>query len=179
MNSVEDGLIPRILRHEIGAWDDFLVRFAPRLIQVLDQFDPAPLPNSQRGIQRLAGFLHELTRNNFELLGRFDGSSGLDAWLIGLAHRYIRARVSQQSQGGYLLEQDQLRRLVRETPSILDDLPPAQSQVLALKLIDGLSHLEISARLKIPTDRVPKLVHRGLDALSLKLQQSPTKGIGE
>jgi hypothetical protein len=34
MNSVEDGLIPRILRHEIGAWDDFLVRFAPRLIQV-------------------------------------------------------------------------------------------------------------------------------------------------
>lgn len=179
MNSTEDGLIPRILRHEIGAWDDFLVRFGPRLIQVLDQFDPSPPPHAPRGIQRLAGFLYELTRDDFELLGRFDGSSGLDAWLIGLAHRYVRARVSQQSHGEHLLEQDQLRRLVREKPSILDDLPPAQSQVLALKLVDGLSHLEISTRLKIPADRVPKLIHRGLDALSLKLQKSAAKGTRE
>lgn len=179
MNSIEDGLIPRILHHEVGAWDDFLVLFGPRLIQVLNQFDPSPPPHAPRGIHRLAGFLHELTRDDFELLSRFDGSSGLEAWLVGLAHRYVRARASQQSQGEHLLEQDQLRRLVRANPSVLDDLPPAQSQVLALKLLDGLSHLEISTRLKIPADRVPKLIHRGLDALSIKLQKSPAKGTRE
>ncbi len=179
MVTVENSLIPGIIHGEPGAWEAFVVQFGPRLMQVFNQLDPIPGSWEAAGVNRLAGFLHELTRDDFELLSRFDGSSSLDGWLIGLAHRYVRALAVKRDHPPSIYDFETLRQMVRENPEILEELVPAQNQVLALKLVDGLSHLEISMRLKIPADRIPKLIHRGLVSLSATLQQKSARGSRE
>ncbi len=175
MVATDNDLIPGIIHGEPGAWEAFVYQFGPRLMQVLNQMDPMPGFGEAALVNRLAGFLHELTREDFELLSRFDGSSSLEVWLIGLAHRYVRALALKRQQPPVNIEFETLRKRVRENPEILEDLVPAQSQVLALKWVDGLSHLEISLRLKVPADRIPKLIHRGLVSLSAILHQKAAK----
>ncbi len=179
MVTADNDLIPGIIHGEPGAWEAFVIRFGPWLMQVLNQLDPIEGSGEAAGVNRLAGFFHELTREDFQLFSRFDGSSRLDVWLIGLSHRYIRALAGKRVQPPLPFEFETIRRRVRENPELLQDLPSDQSQVLAHKLVDGLSQLEISMRLKIPADRIPKLIHRGLNSLSKTLSEKSARGTRE
>jgi RNA polymerase sigma factor (sigma-70 family) len=79
--------------------------------------------------------------------------------------------VSRDGTGGPAeeLDQDRLRRVLRD---LLDELPPAQAEVLAEHVIMGYTTEETAAMLSIPVNTVRSRLQRALVALRDRIRRN-------
>jgi RNA polymerase sigma-70 factor (ECF subfamily) len=78
------------------------------------------------------------------------------------------------------LERLELGEEARGAEAALSALPRAQREVLRLAIVDGLTHVEIAARTRLPLGTVKSHLRRGLERVRARLARvaHPTSGEG-
>jgi RNA polymerase sigma-70 factor (ECF subfamily) len=120
----------------------------------------------------------------YRLLNRYDPTRGsIDAWIFGIARneiaRYRRAAYRSPTQ--VILDENmasldahpeldiQRRERAKEVLASLENLPPRDQEVIALKYGAGLSHTEIATMVGTSENNVAVILHRALQKLKQTL----------
>lgn len=160
-------LVQRCMRKQPEAWREFFIRFGPHIATSLVGFaDVHGKALSVEQTQELVGtFVSELVRDKCDLLARYDGSTRLEVWLVGLAYRFHEATMAQAMEKGAVKGAAAIAQAIKKNPKILEELPPRLAEILKWRVIDNQSHLELANKLKIPVARVPRLIQNGFERL--------------
>lgn len=169
-------LIPRIAAGDRAAFRRVYDLRAPRLYAVALRITrQGPLASDA---------VHDAFLQLWRNAGRFDlGRGNPEAWLVSLvryraldiARRRLREVSDEDVPEAIDEDPDPLQRLAasRDAAALhacLQQLEADRRKLLALAFIDGLSHGEVAARLKLPLGTVKSWIRRSLQALRLCLE---------
>lgn len=169
-------LIAAVAAGDDAAFEQIYARRAPRLFGIALRITRQP-PLAADAVQE--AFL-ELWRN----AGRFDTRRGdPDVWLASLVRyraldmtRRLGREVSDEGIPEAVdTEPDALARMEVSSESAalracLDKLEPERRTLLSLAFLDGLSHSELAARLRVPIGSVKSWIRRSLKSLRVCLE---------
>lgn len=164
-------LVHRCMRKQPEAWREFVIRFGPRIATSLVGFAEVhgKILTQDQTQEMVGAFVNELIRDKCDLLSRYDGSTRLEVWLVGLAYRFHEASMAQAMEKGAVRGAAAISQAIKKNPKILDELPPRLAEIMKWRVIDNQTHLELANKLKIPVARVPKLIQNGFERLGRAL----------
>jgi RNA polymerase sigma-70 factor, ECF subfamily len=173
LSDLDRTLLNRCLAGAEGAWQDFLDRYLPLLIHVVNstarlRFEK--LPDQWRD-DLVAEVLLVLVDKDFEVLRQFQGQSSLGTYLVVIARRVAARKIIKIRQLNFksvpvtsepaltddiavILEHaDQIQEL-------LGKLPEREAQAIRLFHLEHQSYAEIGKHLGIPENTVGPLLSR-------------------
>ena len=173
LSDLDRTLLNRCLAGASGAWEDFLDRYLPVLVHVVNEtaklrFDR--LPDQWRD-DVVAEVLLTLVDNQFEVLRQFQGQSSLGTYLVVVARRVAVRKIGKlrrlntativsepasSTDHGIedLLEQSE------QVQHLLGKLPDTEAQVIRMFHLEHRSYAEISSQMGIPENTVGPLLSR-------------------
>lgn len=176
LQDLDRQLLERCLRHESGAWNDFVDRYMGLIYHVIHHVAHArSLVLSEADVEDVAAevFL-AIVEDDYAVLRRFAGKSSLPTYLTVVARRICineaikrarearlghasahRAAMSHENDDEHepILAADEVRR-------ILDDLPTQDAEVIRLYHLKSMSYREIGKKLGIPENSVGPILAR-------------------
>lgn len=171
-------LLTHCLRHEPGAWNDFIDRYLGLIDHVVQSTAHLRgMTLRPQDVEDLvAEILAQIVAKDYAVLRRFRGRSSLAAYLTVIARRicvhalaeHAAVRQVQRPAPPRLAETTEDRRppagdglaLFEQVQQLLGKLPPRERQVVRLFYLEGKSYEEISQDLGIPVNTVGSILTR-------------------
>jgi RNA polymerase sigma-70 factor (ECF subfamily) len=167
----EVAFVRQVLHNDRSASDAFVARLAcvPRMLAIRNHKLGRPLTDEELDDVAQDAFVVVLRR-----LGDYRPVAPLESWMHGiccfLLREAVRRKHRERCRAAAL--DDDTAGSERAVPSLLGDsaeaqnllahLPVVEAQVLALKHLDGLTFVEVGARLRISPNTAKTLYYRGL-----------------
>jgi len=187
MGSRELTLLERVARGDAGAVQVLVERYTPVVWSIARR---------QLGSQCAEDVLQEVFLALWKNAGRFDPElSSEAAFVTTVARRRVidqrrregRAPLEELIEDPCAAPDPELERIdlgeeARAAEAVLETLPKKQREVLRLAIVDGMTHVEIAARLALPLGTVKSHVRRGLErvrgALARHSDEKPASSPG-
>jgi RNA polymerase sigma-70 factor, ECF subfamily len=187
---VDRGLIQRCLKHQPGAWNDFVDRFLGLIYHVVHHTSylrSFPLPPED--VEDVAAeTLLQIVADDYAVLRQFRGQSSLATYLTVIARRICvqeltrRSAVREAHAGAnaraaepeikHASEPRSLERL-EEVQKLLGKLPAREREVVRLSYLEGRSYEEISTELNIPVNSIGPILSRARQRLRKGVKHLP------
>jgi RNA polymerase sigma-70 factor (ECF subfamily) len=170
-------LLDRCLDRAPMAWEDFVDRFLPLVLQVVQHtgFHMGIRLDSSQQEDLVADVFVALVQDDFQALRRFRKESSFATYLTVIARRVVARRVSRyipESTGGaelahQLITEDGVELVENrdQLENLLQRLDPSEAVLLRCFHIEGLSYSEIQQRLGIPENSIGPSLHRARNSL--------------
>ena len=192
VNSSDRILLERCLKHELGAWNDFVDRYLGLIYHVVHH--TAHLRSVVLGPEDVedvaAEVLLQMVANDYTVFRQFHGRSSLATYLAVIARRICIHELTRRAAGQETAAKLNNRPApsAREVPpkaqvglesleevhKILRKLPTRERQVVRLFYIEGRSYEEISTQLHIPVNTIGPILSRARRKLRKDVQRPPT-----
>lgn len=188
LRDIDRQLIDRCLRHEPGAWNDFVDRYMGLIYHVIHHVAHArSLILSDADIEDVAAEIFlAIVDDNYGVLRRFNGMSALPTYLTVIARRICVKEVIKRQREALLghttahrasLEDDNDDRgfepimAAEEVQKLLDDLPEREAEILRLYHLKSLNYRQISKQLGIPENSIGPILARGRELARRSAEQ--------
>src|SRR5262245_30425646 len=189
LTSVDRSLVQRCLKHEVGAWNDFVDRFLGLVYHTIQYtchlrsvaLDPEDVEDLA------AEVLLQIVANDYAVLRQFRGNSSLATYLTVIARRIavnqLARRLAARDVQPPAVNNDQqepeaedhasgLERL-EEVERLLSKLPGREREVVRLHYIEGRTYEEISTELNIPVNTIGPVLSRARKKLRADARGTP------
>jgi RNA polymerase sigma-70 factor, ECF subfamily len=179
LSSLDRTILQRCLSHSEGAWEEFISRFLPLLVHVVNQTGRqrfGQFPDAWRD-DLVAEVLLALVKDDFLVLRRFRGNSSLGTYLVVVARRVAARKLNKmrRSAGHRSIEtvepvqqsddgQVQLDN-TEQIEGLLQRLPEPEAKAIRLFHLEHCSYSEIGSHLGIPENSVGPLLTRARNRL--------------
>jgi RNA polymerase sigma-70 factor (ECF subfamily) len=204
LTAVDRALVQRCLKHQPGAWNDFVDRFLGLVYHVVHHtayLRSSPLrPEDTEDV--VAEVLLQFVANDYAVLRQFRGQSSLATYLTVIARRICvhelarRAGVREvqvQTNGvGHEAEPEDTGKAqvglesLEEVQKLLSKLSSREREVVRLCYLEGRSYEEISAELHIPVNSIGPILSRARKRLQKdvkgavrRIQSKPVESPGK
>jgi len=191
LTAVDRLLLKRCLKHEPGAWREFVDRFLGLIYHVIHVTAHARgLTMSPQDVEDLAAeIMAKIVAKEYAVLRHFKGRSSLASYLTVISrriclHELASRAAERQVQPVPTNELD--HRPAEETPksaasvdkleevqALLGKLPPRERQVVRMFYIEGKTYDEISEQLDMPTNSIGPILSRARSRLRADESSSP------
>jgi len=190
LTAVDRALLQRCLKHEVGAWNDFVDRFLGLIYHVVHHTAHVrSVPLSPEDIEDVvAEILLQVVASDYAVLRHFRGQSSLATYLTVISRRSCVHELTRRSNAQEAQPKANHRRAVeREEPpkaqvglesleevqKILRKLPTREREVVRLFYLEGRSYEEISTRLRIPVNTIGPILSRARRKLRKDMKSAP------
>ncbi|MBX7103135.1 MAG: sigma-70 family RNA polymerase sigma factor [Gemmataceae bacterium] len=173
LTQVDNQLLQRCLRHESGAWNDFVDRFIGLIYHVIHFTAYHRSATLQpEDVEDLASdVLLAIVAKDYAVLRQFRGQSSLATYLTVIARRVCvqqlskRASVKEVQLDGKVDREDRPRvergiEQIEEVQRLKKQLPARDRKVVQLFYIEGRSYEEIATRLNLPVNSIGPILSR-------------------
>jgi RNA polymerase sigma-70 factor (ECF subfamily) len=177
LRDIDRQLIDRCLRHEPGAWNDFVDRYMGLTYHVIHHVSHArSLVLSEADIEDIAAEIFlAIVDNDYAILRRFQGNSALPTYLTVIARRVCVKQVIKRQREARLGHSSAHRASLNheddssdiepllaadEVQRILEDLPEREAEVIRLYHLKSLNYRQISKQLRIPENSIGPILAR-------------------
>ncbi len=175
LSDLDRTLLNRCLARAEGAWEDFLDRYLPLIVHVVNstaklRFDR--LPDQWRD-DVVAEVLLTIVDKNFDVLRQFQGQSSLGTYLVVIARRVAARKISKMrrlnnSASSTVIaaeptndqEVSELFEHTEQVYQLLGKLPTSEAEVIRMFHLEHRSYAEISSHMGIPENTVGPLLSR-------------------
>jgi len=189
LREIDRDLIDRCLRHEPGAWTDFVDRYMGLIYHVIHHVAHArSLVLSAADIEDIAAEIFlAIVDDNYDVLRRFKGTSSLPTYLTVVARRICvrevvkrfreaelgHARVHRQSVTRDGLDSDEAEPVAaaEEVERMLADLDDREANVVRLYHLKFLNYRQIGKQLGIPENSVGPILAKARQNLRRAAEQ--------
>jgi RNA polymerase sigma-70 factor (ECF subfamily) len=192
LTNVDRTLLDRCLRHQPGAWNDFVDRYLGLIYHVVHHtafLRSHPLrPEDTEDLA--AEILLQLVANDYAVLRQFRAQSSLATYLTVVARRICvhelarraAAREVQPRGDGRpeaLAEAEEPPRAqlglesLEEVEKLLSKLPHKEREVVRLYYVEGRTYEEISTDLRIPVNSIGPILSRARKKLRRDVKNPP------
>lgn len=177
LSKLDQKLLERCLTGSDGGWEDFIGRFLPLLVHVVNQSLRqrfGQVPEAVRD-DLVAEVLLALVQDDFAVLRRFRGNSSLGTYLVVVSRRVVARKLNkmrrevvssqanlenaQQAEDGATFER------VEQIDSLLLRLPENEAKAIRLFHLEHCSYEEIGGHLGIPENSVGPLLSKARNRL--------------
>lgn len=187
LREIDRQLIDRCLRHEPGAWNDFVDRYMGLIYHVIHHVAHArSLGLAPADIEDIAAevFLG-MVDDDYGVLRRFKGQSSLPTYLTVVARRICVKEVVKRHREAELGHMTAHRAIVgddsssevepiataEEVERMLKDLPERDAEVVRLYHLNYLNYRQIGKQLGIPENSVGPILTRARQRLRRVAEQ--------
>lgn len=188
LREIDRQLVERCLRHEAGAWNDFVDRYMGLIYHVVNHVAYARSLNlSAADVEDLAAevFLG-IVDDDYGVLRRFKRQSSLPTYLTVVARRICIREVvkrhreaelghvkAHRAMAGVEEEPDEGEPIAsaEEVERMLKDLPERDAEVVRLYHLRHLNYRQISKQLRIPENSVGPILARARKRLRRLAEQ--------
>jgi RNA polymerase sigma-70 factor, ECF subfamily len=173
LSDLDRTLLNRCLSGAEGAWQDFLDRYLPLIIHVVNstaklRFEK--LPDQWRD-DLVAEVLLVIVDKDFEVLRQFQGQSSLGTYLVVIARRVAARKISKMRRLNFksvpadasLASEGDIAIIfehAEQVQELLGKLPEREAQAIRLFHLEHRSYAEIGTHLGIPENTVGPLLSR-------------------
>lgn len=173
LSDLDRSLLQRCLDGTEGAWQEFLDRYLPLLIHVVNstarlRFEK--LPDQWRD-DLVAEVLLVLVDKDFEVLRQFQGQSSLGTYLVVVARRVAARKIAKMRRLNFdsvgstaepvsAEDMSDIFEHVDQVQELLSRLPDREAQAIRLFHLEHRSYAEIGTHLGIPENTVGPLLSR-------------------
>jgi RNA polymerase sigma-70 factor (ECF subfamily) len=173
LTSVDKALLQRCLKHESGAWNDFVDRFLGLLYHTIHYtahlrsvaLDPEDVEDVA------AEILLQIVAKDYAALRQFDGKSSLATYLAVIArricaHELARRSASRETPAGAGVDREDRPKAeiglenLEEVEKLLRKLPTREREVVRLFYLEGRTYEEISSEMHIPVNTIGPVLSR-------------------
>ncbi len=187
LRDIDRQLLDRCLRHEPGAWNDFVDRYMGLIYHVIHHVSHArsvglkPDDVEDIGAEIFLGIVDD----NYRVLRQFRRESALPTYLTVVARRICVKELIKRQREAELGHVTASRAVVGEEPSgevepiasaeeverMLKDLPDREAQVVRLYHLKYLNYREIARQLNIPENSVGPILAKARKRLRRVAEQ--------
>jgi RNA polymerase sigma-70 factor (ECF subfamily) len=187
LREIDRDLIDRCLRHEPGAWTDFVDRYMGLIYHTINHVAHArSLVLSGADIEDVAAEIFlAIVDDNYEILRRFKGQSSLPTYLTVIARRIcvkeVVKRFREAELGHSRAHRQALSRdssdeaepilAAEEVERMLADLPEREANVVRLYHLKFLNYRQIGKQLGIPENSVGPILAKARQTLRRTAEQ--------
>ena len=181
LSEIDRSLLQRCLARKPRAWEDFVDRFMGLLIHVVNHTagSRSRRLNPEDREDLVGQVLLQIVRDDFALLRRFRGESSLATYLTVISRRIVvhellrrpaPARLMNEAEQELTASDDGPQRITdrEEVERLLEDLNPAEAEVVRLYHLAGRSYAEISAATGIAENTIGPLLSRARRQMRLR-----------
>jgi RNA polymerase sigma-70 factor (ECF subfamily) len=189
LTALDRALIQRCMKHDPGAWNDFVDRFLGLIYHVVHHTSylrSVPLPPED--VEDVAAeTLLQIVADDYAVLRQFRGQCSLATYLTVIARRICvqelarrAAREAPAAANARLAEPEpkeateprSLERL-EEVQKLLRKLPARERAVVRLSYLEGRTYEEISTELNIPVNSIGPILSRARQRLRKGVKYFP------
>jgi RNA polymerase sigma-70 factor (ECF subfamily) len=192
LTTVDRALLQRCLKHEVGAWNDFVDRFLGLIYHVVHHTAHVrSIPLVPEDVEDVvAEVLLQLVASDYAVLRHFRGQSSLATYLTVIARRSCIHELTRRGAVHEAHTRNNHRRakVEREEPpkaqvglesleevqKILRKLPAREREVVRLFYLEGRSYEEISSQLRLPVNSIGPILSRARRKLRKDVKTAPT-----
>ncbi len=187
LREIDRDLIDRCLRHEPGAWTDFVDRYMGLIYHAINHVAHArSLVLSGADIEDVAAEIFlAIVDDNYEILRRFKGTSSLPTYLTVISRRICVKEVVKRFREAELGHSRAHRQAVsrdssdeaepiaaaEEVERMLADLPEREANVVRLYHLKFLNYRQIGKQLGIPENSVGPILAKARQNLRRTAEQ--------
>jgi RNA polymerase sigma-70 factor (ECF subfamily) len=189
LREIDRDLIDRCLRHEPGAWTDFVDRYMGLIYHVIHHVAHArSLVLSAADIEDIAAEIFlAIVDDNYDVLRRFKGTSSLPTYLTVVARRICvkevvkrfreaelgHSRAHRQSLVREGIDSDEAEPVAaaEEVERMLADLDDREANVVRLYHLKFLNYRQIGKQLGIPENSVGPILAKARQNLRRAAEQ--------
>ncbi|HEV3168473.1 MAG TPA: sigma-70 family RNA polymerase sigma factor [Isosphaeraceae bacterium] len=187
LREIDRQLLDRCLRHETGAWNDFVDRYMGLIYHVIHHVAHArSLVLSPADIEDIAAEIFlGIVDDDYAVLRRFKGSSSLPTYLTVVARRICVKEVVKRHREAELGHTTAHRAVTgddsssevepvataEEVERMLKDLPEKEAEVVRLYHLNYLNYRQIGKQLGIPENSVGPILTRARQRLRRVAEQ--------
>ena len=170
LRDIDRQLLDRCLKHEPGAWNDFVDRYMGLIYHVIHHVSHArTLVLSPDDVEDLAAEIFlGIVDDDYKVLRQFKGQSALPTYLTVVARRICVKEVVKRHREAELGHVTASRSLVGDDPNdeaepvatadeverMLSDLPDREAEVVRLYHLQYLNYRQIGKQIGIPENSV-------------------------
>lgn len=173
LTAVDRALLNRCLKHEPGAWREFVDRFLGMMYHTVHytaHLHSARLrPEDNEDV--VADILLQIVANDYAVLRQFRGNSSLGTYLAVVARRICVHEITRRLGGPGQVADGQRPEpeapagsagleSLEEVQQLLGKLPPKERDVVRLYYLEGRTYEEISAEVEIPVNSIGPILSR-------------------
>jgi RNA polymerase sigma-70 factor, ECF subfamily len=170
LSDIDRRLLARCLEGTDGAWDEFVDRFLPLIVHVVNatgklRFGEIPQPTRD---DLVADVFLKLVEDDFAVLRRFRGQSSLGTYLVVVCRRIAGRKLAQMSRVTTTpLTEDPIDRREQtdlqlenneEVQSMLNKMPTAEATAIRMYHLEERSYQDIGSHMGIPENSVGPLL---------------------
>ena len=180
LRDIDRQLIDRCLRHEPGAWNDFVDRYMGLIYHIVHHtaqarsasLSPADVEDSAAEV-----FL-AIVDDDYGVLRRFQGTSSLPTYLTVVARRVCVKQLVRRHREAELGHAQAHRAVVaddteeaepiaaaEEVERMLQDLPAREAEIVRLYHLSSLNYRQIGKQLGIPENSVGPILTKARQKL--------------
>jgi RNA polymerase sigma-70 factor, ECF subfamily len=192
LTTVDRALLQRCLKHEVGAWNDFVDRFLGLIYHVVHHTAHLrSIPLTPEDVEDVvAEVLLQIVAGDYAVLRHFRGQSSLATYLTVIARRSCIHELTRRLAVHETHPRTNHRRpkVEREEPpkaqvglesleevqKILRKLPAREREVVRLFYLEGRSYEEISSQLRLPVNSIGPILSRARRKLRKDVKTAPT-----
>jgi RNA polymerase sigma-70 factor (ECF subfamily) len=187
LREIDRTLIDRCLRHESGAWNDFVDRYIGLIYHVIDHVAHArSLVLAAEDVEDIAAEIFlAIVDDNYAVLRRFKGASSLPTYLTVVSRRICVKEVVKRHREEALGHVTAPRALAgdehsgevepiasaEELDRILKDLSEREAQVVKLYHLQFLNYRQIGKQLGIPENSIGPILAKARKKLRRTAEQ--------
>jgi RNA polymerase sigma-70 factor (ECF subfamily) len=187
LREIDRTLIDRCLRHEPGAWNDFVDRYIGLIYHVIDHVSHArSLSLSAEDVEDIAAEIFlAIVDDNYAVLRRFKGASSLPTYLTVVSRRICVKEVVKRHREEALGHVTAPRALAgdehsgevepivsaEELERILKDLSEREAEVVRLYHLQFLNYRQIGKQLGIPENSIGPILAKARKKLRRTAEQ--------
>ncbi len=187
LREIDRDLIDRCLRHEPGAWTDFVDRYMGLIYHAINHVAHArSLVLSTADIEDVAAEIFlAVVDDNYDVLRRFKGQSSLPTYLTVIARRVCvkevvkrfreaelgHSRAHRQSLSRDSSDEAEPILAAEEVERMLADLPEREANVVRLYHLKFLNYRQIGKQLGIPENSIGPILAKARQSLRRTAEQ--------
>jgi RNA polymerase sigma-70 factor (ECF subfamily) len=187
LSAIDRQLLDRCLKHEPGAWNDFVDRYMGLIYHVIHHVSHARSavlkPDDVEDIA--AEVFLAIVDDNYRVLRQFRRASALPTYLAVIARRVCVKEVVKRHREAELGHVNASRSVVADDASdevepvasaeeverMLKDLPPKEAEVVRLYHLKYLNYRQIGKQLEIPENSVGPILAKARKRLRRMAEQ--------
>ncbi|QVL31236.1 sigma-70 family RNA polymerase sigma factor [Telmatocola sphagniphila] len=177
LTSVDRTLLSRCLKHDVGAWNDFVDRFLGLIYHVVRytaHLRSTPL-NAEEVEDLAQEILLQIISDDYKILRQFRGKSSLATYLTVIArricvHELMRRQATRKPlppemrKSNPEMEISAAERVgldkLEEVQKLMRKLPTKERQIVRLFYLEGRTYEEISTVLDVPVNSIGPVLTR-------------------
>ena len=186
LRDIDRQLIDRCLRHEPGAWNDFVDRYMGLIYHIVHHAAHArSMTISPADVEDIAAEIFlALVDDDYGVIRRFQGTSSLPTYLTVVARRICVKQLVKRHREAELgharahravaddgTEEAEPIAAAEEVERMLQDLPPREAEVVRLYHLSFLNYRQIGKQLGIPENSVGPILSRARQKLRQAAEQ--------